>query len=73
MDYVLNILKVSDNKKYIYWYNPDPDGIMHNTGVASTQTKALITEYEKLIKDFTKKLQQFPENTLLLIKVVREY
>ena len=67
MDYVFNILKGSDNKKYIYWYNPDPDGTMHNTGVNSAKTKAVIKEYEKQIEAFTKKLQLIPENTLLLI------
>lgn len=54
-------------KKYIYCYNPQPDGIMHKTGTTSKESKEALRALEKEIEDLCRKLNGLETRTLVMI------
>ena len=63
---IMNIedLCTMPNKKFIFAYSDNPDGLLHKYGVESEEVKIFIKETEKKIKDMCKKLDN---ETILII------
>lgn len=54
-------------KKYIYCYNPQPDGTMHRTGTASEDSRACLSELENEVRKLCEKLKKLDNRTLVMI------
>lgn len=54
-------------KKYIYCYNQEPDGMMHETGTASEKSKKTISELEAEVEDLCIKLKALDKKTLVMV------
>lgn len=66
LDDALSIAKAeikTDNKKYIYIYDPEPDHTMHELGPDSIEAKKLIEERNNKIEKFTSEI----EDTLVIV------
>ena len=63
---IMNIedLCTMPNRKFIFAYSDNPDGLLHKYGVESEEVKIFIKETEKKIKDMCKKLDN---ETILII------
>ena len=54
-------------KKYIYCYNPQPDGTMHRTGTTSKTSKETLKSLEKEVEALCRRLHDLDAKTLVLV------
>ena len=63
---IMNIQDLCDNpdKKFIFAYSDNPDGLLHKHGVESEEVKEFLMEAENKIKDMCDKMS---DDTILII------